>query len=83
MDASYFDDGLAAVDTMIECACKVFRDEWGDPPYYLQDQIDFFRICLDVVSEIVSYVFSPLCVGYFDTQSELKFKEYFPDKKWR
>ena len=78
MDCSVFTDGFAFVDTMIECALKVFHDEWGDnPPYYLQDQKDFFRACFDVVSEIVSNVFSSEFVDYFDTQCELKYEEYF------
>ena len=70
------------IENLVRCAEKEFLDEWGDDgPYYLQDQKDYFRACMNVVSYIVSDFCSSDGIGYFDTLFESRYAYYFGGKK--
>lgn len=72
---------LDVVDKMVAAADKVFKDEWGDyPEYDLWDAMDYFRTCMDVVEEIITYFF-PEYLTYFRSLKVSKSNNYFGGKK--
>ncbi len=52
-----------------------------DGSYYLQDQKDYFRTCMNVVRFIVSDLFSGDCINYFDSLFESRYNFYFGGKE--
>lgn len=71
----------SVVDNMVAAADKVFKDEWGDyPEYDLWDAKDYFRTCMDVVEEIITFYF-PELLPYFRSIEESKLNKYFGGKK--
>lgn len=70
------------IENLVRCAKKEFFDEWGEFDFYdLQDQKDYFRACMNVVSYIVSQFCSSDGIEYFDSLYDSELNYYFGGKK--